>query len=119
MGDSEQSKTKLLEKTLALDDLTSDKIPSLLNSNFIDSICDAAFIDDVGANKKLPNYISKELEVLLSQTMLRSVALPIDFSTPFGTLKAKKDNPKYNTFEHFVISHFNIHGRLSIIRCDK
>jgi hypothetical protein len=108
MGDTEQSKLKLLEKTLTLDDLTSDKIPSLLNSSFIDSICDNAFIDDVAANKKLPNYFSKELELLLSQTMLRSVPLPIAFSTPFGALNAKKDNPKYNTFEHFVISHFKL-----------
>lgn len=108
MGDSEQSKTKLLEKTLLLDDLNSDKIPSLLNSNFIDSICNEAFINDLEVEKKLPNYISKELEILLSQTMLRSVALPIDFSTPFGNLKTKKDNPKYNTFEHFVISHFKL-----------
>ena len=108
MGDSDNERAKLFEKTLALDDLSSDKIPSLLNSNFIDAICDAAFIDDVGESKKMPNYISKELEILLSQTMLRSVPLPIDFSTPFGTLKIKKDNPKYNTFEHFVISHFKL-----------
>jgi hypothetical protein len=108
MGDSENETAKLFEKTMALDDLTTDKIPSLLNSNFIDAICDKAFIDDVGADKKRPNYISKQLEILLSQTMLRSVPLPIDFSTPFGNLNAKKDNPKYNTFEHFVISHFKL-----------
>ena len=83
-------------------------IPSLLNSDFIDSICDEAFIDDAGDKKSKPNYISNELEILLSQTMLRSVALPIEFSTPFGSLKQRKNNPKYNTFEPFVLSHFKL-----------
>lgn len=108
MGDAEENPEKIFEKTLFLEDLKEDKIISLLNSEFIDKICDNAFIDDVGDEKKLPNYISPELEVLLSQTMLRSVPLPIDFSTPFGNLNPKKDNPKYNTFEHFVISHFKL-----------
>lgn len=108
MGDHENSKEKVFEKSLSLKDLEEDKIISLLNSDFIDEICDNAFIDDVGSDKKLPKYISVELEVLLSQTMLRNVPLPMDFSTPFGSLKKRKENPKYNTFEHFVISHFKL-----------
>lgn len=108
MNDSENTSEKVFERTLSLDDLKDNLIPSLLNSNFIDSICDEAFIDDAGDKKLKPNYISNELEILLSQTMLRSVALPIEFSTPFGSLKQRKDNPKYNTFEHFVLSHFKL-----------
>lgn len=108
MGDSENSNIKLFEKTLELDDLNKGKISSLLNSKFIDSICDKAFIDDMIDNKKLPTYISPELEILLSQTMLRSVPLSIDFDTVFGELRKTENYPKYNTFEHFVISHFKL-----------
>ncbi len=108
MGDTENDPEKIFEKALSLEDLKGDKIVSLLNSGFIDTICDSAFMDDIGKEKILPNYISPELEVMLSQTMLRSVPLPIDFSTPFGVLKLRKENPKYNTFEHFVISHFKL-----------
>ena len=108
MNDSENTPEKVFEKTLSLNDLKDNLIPSLLNSDFIDSICDEAFIDDAGDKKSKPNYISNELEILLSQTMLRSVALPIEFSTPFGSLKQRKNNPKYNTFEHFVLSHFKL-----------
>ena len=108
MNDSENTPEKVFEKTLSLNDLKDNLIPSLLNSDFIDSICDEAFIDDAGDKKSKPNYISNELEILLSQTMLRSVALPIEFSTPFGSLKQRKNNPKYNTVEHFVLSHFKL-----------
>lgn len=108
MGDDPTKPTKLFEKTLALDDFNDNKILSLLNSNFIDSICDNAFIDDVGEHKRKPNYVSDKLEILLSQTMLRSVPLSIDFSTKFGNLRKKENYPNYNTFEHFVISHFKL-----------
>lgn len=108
MGDNENENVKLFEKTLALDDLENNTIPSLLNSKFIDVICDGAFIDDVGNTKKLPSYVSQELEILLPQTMLRSVPLSIDFSTPFGTIRKKNDSPKHITFEHFIISHFKL-----------
>ncbi|EJL75095.1 hypothetical protein [Chryseobacterium populi] len=107
MGDTEDIPEKIFEKALSADDLNNGKIISLLNSDFIDKICDNAFADDV-EEKKLPAYVSSELEVLLSQTMLRSVPLPIDFSTPFGRLKKNADLPQYNTFEHFVISHFKL-----------
>ncbi|WP_426485295.1 hypothetical protein [Flavobacterium sp. 2] len=108
MGDSENSNIKLFEKILELDDLQDGKIASLLNSNFIDSICDGAFIDDSPNDKKLPNYISTELEVLLSQALLRSIPLSIDFDNAFGSLRKKDNYPNYNTFEHFVISHFKL-----------
>lgn len=108
MGDQINNKEKIFEKTLSNDDLKGNKIISLLNSKFIDDICDFAFNSNPTKTINKPSYISDRLEILLSQTMLRSVALPIDFSTPFGSLNIKKDNPKYNTFEHFVISHFKL-----------
>lgn len=108
MGDQINNKEKIFEKTLSIDDLKENKLVSLLNSKFIDDICDHAFNNNPSKTINKPSYISSELEILLSQTMLRSVALPIDFSTPFGGLNQKKDNPKYNTFEHFVISHFKL-----------
>ncbi|PIF43875.1 hypothetical protein CLU96_0795 [Chryseobacterium sp. 52] len=107
MGDTENNPEKVLEKAFNDGDLKGGKILSVLNSDFIDTICDTAFTDDV-PDKKLPAYISEELEILLSQTMLRSVPMPINFSTPRGRLHLKNPLPEYNTFEHFVISHFKL-----------
>lgn len=111
MGDQEKDPEKVFEKAFHDTDLKSGKIASLLNSDFIDGICDTAF-EDNGSEKRLPPYISEDLEILLSQTMLRSVPMPINFSTPFGRIKPKKpkpeNDPKYNTFDHFVVSHFKL-----------
>lgn len=108
MGDDINKKEKIFEETLSVDDLKGNKLISLLNSQFIDNICDNAFSGNHANQQTKPNYISGELEIILSQTMLRSVALPIDFSTKFGRLRKKPNSPQYNTFEHFVLSHFKL-----------
>lgn len=111
MNDEENDPEKIFERTLALDDLQDKKIKSLLNSGFIDKICENAFKNN-GKNGRRPSYISDQLEILLSQTMLRSVPLTIDFATPLGKLRKKRTQsnyyPRYNTFDHFVISHFKL-----------
>lgn len=84
MGDQIDNKEKIFEKTLSNDDLKGNKIISLLNSKFIDDICDFAFNNNPAKTINRPSYISEKLEILLSQTMLRSVALPIDFSTRYA-----------------------------------
>ena len=107
MNDEEDG-PKVLEKAFITDDLDSTKkIQSLLNSDFIDAICDNAFKDDL-KYKERPAYISKELEIILAHTMLRSVALAIDFTTQFGSLKASNSNPTHNTFDHFTVSHYKL-----------
>lgn len=111
MNDEENNPEKVFEKALSLDDLNDEKITSLLNSNFIDKICENAFKNN-GQSGKKPSYISDQLEILLSQTMLRSVPLTIDFATPLGKIRKYQTHPKiypkYNTFDHFVLSHFKL-----------
>jgi hypothetical protein len=115
MGDEEDpKKPKLFEKTFATKDLDeTGKIQSLLNSEFIDNICNDAFADDV-PQKKRPVYISEQLEVILSHTMLRSVPLAINFTTPFGQLRVSHDNPEHNTFDHFTVSHFKLNYNIAL-----
>lgn len=107
MGD-EENQPKLLEKTFSTDDLKdTGKIQSILNSAFIDSICDDAFRPDGSTGNKLP-FIADDLELVLSHTMLRSIPLAIDFNTPIGGKKRFSKNPEHCTFEHFTISHFKL-----------
>lgn len=109
MGDTENAdEEKLLAKTFDVSDLDeSGKIQSLLNSGFIDAICDAAFADDV-ANKQKPSYVADNLEVVLSHTMLRSIPLAVNFTTPISKQKKNKKSPEHCSFDHFTISHFRL-----------
>lgn len=108
MGDKGNGTKKLFEKTLGTDDLNaSKKIQSLLNSDFIDAICDEAF---AMATKEstVPSYISPGLEVILSHTMLRSVPLAVDFIPKIAQRRPNKNLPESNTFDHFMVSHFKL-----------
>ncbi len=107
MGD-EAGKTNVLEKTLALKDLTdTNKIQSLLNSAFIDEICDNAFTDDGKPGLKFP-YISDKLELVLSHTMLRGISLAVDFNTPISKLRRRQKEVDHSSFDHFTVSHFKL-----------
>lgn len=107
MGD-EESGTKILEKTFSTSDLDqSGKIKSLLNSDFIDAICDNAFTDDGKPKNKFP-FIADNLELVLSHTMLRSIPLAVDFTTPGWQQRRTKKSPEHCSFEHFTISHFKL-----------
>lgn len=107
MGD-EENKPLVLETTFATTDLDqSGKIKSLLNSDFIDKICNAAFSSDNSAKTKLP-YISNNLELVLSHTMLRGISLAVDFATPASQLRKTKKNVEHSSYEHFTISHFKL-----------
>jgi hypothetical protein len=108
MGDdaARPGEKKLFERTLDTSDLEAEgKIASLLNSNFLDAICEDAFAHN-GAPMALPPYVSPYLEVLLSHTMLQGLPLEINFTTPVGALRKSIHNPAHSTFEHFVITHF-------------
>jgi hypothetical protein len=107
MGD-EQSGPKVLERTLDTKDLTdNEKIMSLLNSDFIDNICNSAFADDGSSKTKLP-YVADDLELVLSHTMLRSVPLGVDFNTPTSMLRRKFKDVDHSSFDHFTVSHFKL-----------
>jgi len=107
MGD-EQTGPKILEKALDTKDLTdNEKILSLLNSEFIDSICNNAFTDDGTTKTKLP-YVADDLELVLSHTMLRSVPLGVDFNTPSSMLRRKTKEVDHSSFDHFTVSHFKL-----------
>ena len=109
MNDDENADTpKLFEKTFGTGDLEeSGKIQSLLNSTFIDDICENAFTDD-GKPLNKPAYISESLELVLSHTMLRPLPLAVDFTTPINQNRADKQNPAHNTYEHFTVSHYKL-----------
>ncbi len=95
----------LFEQTLATSDLEqSGKVQSLLNSDFIDNICDRIFDDDI-EQKYRPSYISEELEIIIANTSVRGIPLAVDFSTQGYK---GHENPMHATFNHFITSHFKL-----------
>ena len=102
------------EKIWDVDDLKDDLI-SLFNSNIIDNIAKKAFKDikddfnfQEHIKDHLPEYISKDLEILLSHALLRGIPLSVDFKTDVA--KRVRKSPKHNTFEHFLVSHFKLNN---------
>lgn len=110
LGDDEKKKT--LEKALDTRDLEDNVLRSVLNSTFIDEIAKTAFKipGNPGDNPaaKLPSYISKDLEITTSHSMLRGVPLEVVFGNPNGT--DPKDLPRHATYEHFLLSHFKLNN---------
>jgi hypothetical protein len=106
-GQPEKKKDLLFERTLDTSDLAAGKIQSLLNSEFIDNICNDAFTHAPAINKR-PSYISENLELVLSHTMLRPLPLAIEFTTPIAKARKNKKSPEHNTFDHFTMSHFKL-----------
>lgn len=104
----EPGKSKVLEKTFSTDDITgSGKIQSLLNSGFIDEICENAFKNDGQAGTKFP-FIADDLELVLSHTMLRGIPLGVNFNTPVSRLRKNKTDVDHSSSDHFTISHFKL-----------
>jgi hypothetical protein len=109
--DPEANGRKTLAKAFDADDLSENKFVSLLNSRLIDDIADGAFrvTGDIKVRTDaLPSYISKDLDLLQSHTMLRGIPLSIDFATPIGEVKGVSDIPCHNTFEHFTMAHYKL-----------
>lgn len=110
LDDNVQGKT--FDKLWETDDLDT-KLVSLFNSKVIDSIASRAidFVDDnvdfpLFLENRLPKFISKDLEILLSHTLLRGIPLSVDFNTEIA--RKLKASPKHNTFEHYLVSHFKL-----------
>ncbi|MGB6035197.1 MAG: hypothetical protein WBG42_02935, partial [Cryomorphaceae bacterium] len=87
------------------------KLYSFLNSGFIDAIAKKALTipGEPGTNpaEGLPAYISSDLEMLISHTMVTGIPLSVDFSHEGSTLT---NPPSHSTYEHFLFSHFRLNN---------
>ncbi|PTB96190.1 hypothetical protein C9994_08415 [Marivirga lumbricoides] len=93
-----------LQKALSTEDLKDNKIYSLLNSNFIDQLAEEAFQTLNSIDR--PNYISPDLEMLITHSMHRGIPLTVDFPNNLYNEDSLKNPPDSTTYEHFLISHF-------------
>ena len=103
---------KIFSKLWDTDDIDT-QVNSLFNSKVIDAIANKPFnnINDEldfenHIKENLPSFISPDLEILLSHTLLRGIPLAVDFKTEIA--KRLKTSPKHNTFEHYFVSHFKL-----------
>jgi hypothetical protein len=113
MDDSIHPKGRLtFEKLWDCDDLNGGVFQSFLNSSFVDRIAESVFSQ---AGKEievqtasLPAYISQDLQMILSHTLLRGVPLEVDFQTPIARTGRKTVLPNHTTYEHYTVSHFHL-----------
>jgi hypothetical protein len=110
LDDNENGKS--FSKLWDTDDLT-EKLGSLFNSKVIDAIADKSFQEinetlDFPEHLKdnLPSYISPDLEVLISHTLLRGIPLSVDFKAEIA--RRRVDSPNHRTFEHYLVSLFKL-----------
>lgn len=110
---SDEDKTTTFEKALHTDDIQKkEAVQSLFNSEFIDELAKEAF-DKASLEASLadrPKYISEDLEILISHSMIDGIPIAVDFkwenSPDYTDENVKKI--KHNTYEHFLISHFKM-----------
>jgi len=95
------------------DDITDGNIPSLLNSVPVDAIAEKA--KNIQVNKQpgdpsWPNYISKDLEVILTICTLRGVPIEINFGSAESDEFNKETDPvpAFKMYLHKGIAHFTI-----------
>lgn len=118
MGENDpHDKRSLLEKLLDTKDLEKGKFNSLLNSEFVDSIADQAFLvdKDVVLKQKvdqLPSYISKDLQLLFSHCFLRGIPLDVNFETSISKFGRKSVIPNHSTFEHYMVTQYRLNNGL-------
>jgi len=112
---SDDGDKRTFEKIWGLSDLEGDdaQVVSLFNTDPIDQIAEKAF--DFPAELKLkeqvakmPKFLAKDLEVLLSHTMLRGIPLEVDFSV--DKEESKAEVPRHTSYEHYLVSHFNLNN---------
>ena len=97
------------EKMLDTNDIVSSGVASsLLNSTPIDHIAERVFNDlpQDASLDKFPNYISKDLRLLITLTSLR----PLDYKVKFSRLKSKflDETPSHRINNHDVVAHFKL-----------
>lgn len=107
---AETTNSTTTDQLLELDDLDDGKLKSLLNSKFLDIIAKNAFQIEGEPTKdpiaNLPSYISKDLEMLISHTMLRGIPLEVAFRNAGQSKPTPGSN--HASYEHFLFSHFKL-----------
>ncbi len=98
------------KKMLSNSDLDDKKgAPSLLNSRPIDKIAERVFdnLSDDWCISNIPEYISKDLRILLTITSLR----PLDYKVGLSRLQSKflkTIPPSHRVSNHDIVAHFKI-----------
>lgn len=130
----DDKKSETFDKALDTLDITSSKrIPSILNSAFIDNITERAFHFPNGIEEaavKLPDYISKDFSLILSHTLLNGVPLSLNLGTEYTSYRRVSDDRKktqnstlesldYVTYEHSYFSFFNLSKEVSFSKDNK
>jgi len=97
------------EKMLDTSDINPEVgAPSLLNSNPIDAIAERVFneLPTDASLDKLPEFISKDLRLLITLTSLR----PLDYKVKMSRIKSKflDETPSHRVSSHDVLAHFKL-----------
>lgn len=101
------SKMATLKQMLETDDITQEQgVISVLNSRPIDAIADKA--SQLSRIAKLPDYISPELEIIMTLTSLRGIPLAVNFYDQVKQQRAFSEPPKpaHRMYLHKGIAHF-------------
>ena len=113
LNDKAKPGQSTLKQMLQSEDIFEEEgVISLLNSRPINAIAErAASLDSIATN--LPDYISPNLEMILTITSLRGIPLAVNF---FDEVKKTKDlgpppKPAHKMFLHKGIAHFKVLAR--------
>ncbi|MBK8487330.1 MAG: patatin-like phospholipase family protein [Bacteroidetes bacterium] len=123
-----QHKESTFEQMFATDDLKDNTIASLFNTTPIEKIADAVFnsakekigspeslSNDIASKKhldekinQLPDFISKDLQMILSLCTLRGIPVDVNFDT-ITNIKMNKDLlPSHRMNQHRLIAQFKL-----------
>ncbi|MBU2921044.1 patatin-like phospholipase family protein [Winogradskyella psychrotolerans] len=97
------------EKMLDTSDINPETgTPSLLNSSPIDNIAERVFneLPTDASLKNLPEFIAKDLRLLITLTSLR----PLDYKVKLSRIKSKflDETPSHRVSSHDVLAHFKL-----------
>jgi len=109
LNDQQSEQPTLLQLLDTADITSAEELPSLLNSSPIDQIADRASLLKKTGN--LPNYISRDLEIILTITSLRGIPIAVNF---FDTMEKEEEQkqvdqhplPAHKMYLHKGIAHF-------------
>ncbi len=114
-----EKKSKIPNKTFKglweLNDLKNNTVKSFLNSSFIERLAKRAFENSNGLKiseqvKKLPDYFSKNMQILLSHCIIEGLPLRVDFETKIAQTGRKSIIPNHTTYEHYMVSHYHLNN---------
>ncbi|RNC79449.1 MAG: hypothetical protein ED557_15350 [Balneola sp.] len=112
VGLGDKGKVTTFQRGLDTGDLSDGKIHSILNSSFIEEIAKKAFVlegdSETDPTDNLPDYFSRDLEMVIAHAMLRGVPLEIPFGN--NTNKKLRSAPRHATYEHFLLSHLKLNN---------